>query len=78
VKIKIIEMNVEIQQHRRGKLWKNYLAILITSTLSVLSTIPNNVVCVSKVKQYHYTPWRRLGGEELYLLLILDLGTRWT
>jgi hypothetical protein len=22
-------------------------------------------------------PWRRLGGEEIYLLLILDLGTIW-
>jgi hypothetical protein len=25
----------------------------------------------------HYTPRRRLGGEEVYLLLILDLGTRY-
>jgi hypothetical protein len=25
----------------------------------------------------HYTPWRRLGGEEVYLLLFLDFGTRW-
>jgi hypothetical protein len=24
-----------------------------------------------------YTPWWRLGGEEIYLLLILDFGTRW-
>jgi hypothetical protein len=30
-----------------------------------------------KVKQSRYTPWRRLGGEEVYLLLIHDLGTRW-
>jgi hypothetical protein len=30
-----------------------------------------------KVKQSRYTPWRRLGGEEVQLLLILDLGTRW-
>jgi hypothetical protein len=29
------------------------------------------------LKLSHYTPWRRLGGEELQLLLILDLGTRW-
>jgi hypothetical protein len=29
-----------------------------------------------KVKQSRYTPWRRLGGEEVYLLLVLDLGTR--
>jgi hypothetical protein len=27
-------------------------------------------------KLSHYTPWRRLGGEEIYLL-ILDLGCRW-
>jgi hypothetical protein len=32
---------------------------------------------VSKVKQSHHTPWRRLGGKELQFLLILDLGTRW-
>jgi hypothetical protein len=31
----------------------------------------------SKVKQSLYTPWRRLGGEEVELLLIHDLGTRW-
>jgi hypothetical protein len=30
-----------------------------------------------KVKQSRYTPWRRLGGEKLQLLLIHDLGTRW-
>jgi hypothetical protein len=29
---------------------------------------------VKKVKQSRYTPWR---GEEVRLLLILDLGTRW-
>jgi hypothetical protein len=31
----------------------------------------------SKVKQSRYTPWRRLREEEVQLLLILDLGTRW-
>jgi hypothetical protein len=30
-----------------------------------------------KSKQSRCTPWWRLGGEEVYLLLILDLGTRW-
>jgi hypothetical protein len=30
-----------------------------------------------KVKQSRYTPWRRLEGEEVKLLLIHDLGTRW-
>jgi hypothetical protein len=29
------------------------------------------------VKQSRFTPWRRLGGEDVQLLLILDLGTRW-
>jgi hypothetical protein len=40
-----------------------------------------NIILVLKlkkrVKQSHYTPWRRLGGEDVYLLLIHDLGTRW-
>jgi hypothetical protein len=30
-----------------------------------------------KLKLSRYTPWRRLGEEEIQLLLILDLGTRW-
>jgi hypothetical protein len=30
-----------------------------------------------KVKQSCYTPWKRLGGEEVQLLLINYLGTRW-
>jgi hypothetical protein len=29
-----------------------------------------------KVKQSRYTPWRRLGGEEIQPLIIHDLGTR--
>jgi hypothetical protein len=31
----------------------------------------------SKVKLSRYTPWRHTGGEEVQLLLILNLGTRW-
>jgi hypothetical protein len=31
----------------------------------------------TKAKQSLYTPWRRLGGKEVQLLLIHDLGTRW-
>jgi hypothetical protein len=31
----------------------------------------------AKAKQSRYTPRRRLGGEEVYLLLIPDLGTGW-
>jgi hypothetical protein len=30
-----------------------------------------------KIKLFYYTPQRRLGGEEVKLLLILDFGTRW-
>jgi hypothetical protein len=30
-----------------------------------------------KIKLSHYTPRRLLGGEEIQLLLILDLSTRW-
>jgi hypothetical protein len=30
-----------------------------------------------KLKLSHHIPRRRLGGEEIQLLLILDLGTRW-
>jgi hypothetical protein len=30
-----------------------------------------------KLKLSRYTPWRHMGGEEVYLLLILNLGTRW-
>jgi hypothetical protein len=30
-----------------------------------------------KVKPSRYTPWRRMWGEEVQLLLILNLGTRW-
>jgi BarH-like protein len=31
----------------------------------------------TQVKLSRYMPWRRMGGEEVYLLLILNLGTRW-
>jgi hypothetical protein len=30
-----------------------------------------------KVKVSYYMPWRHMGGEEVYLLFILNLGTRW-
>jgi hypothetical protein len=39
-------------------------------------TAPNFGLRV-KVKLSRYTPWRRFGGEEVLLLLILNLGTRW-
>jgi hypothetical protein len=35
------------------------------------------LVKVKKVKLSRYMPWRRMGGEEEKLLLILNLDTRW-
>jgi hypothetical protein len=37
---------------------------------------PNNTL-KKKVKLSRYMPWRHMGGEEIQLLLILNLGTRW-
>jgi hypothetical protein len=33
--------------------------------------------CTKKLKLSHYMPWRRLEGEEVQLLLNIDLSTRW-
>jgi hypothetical protein len=46
------------------------------STTNNVSANKESLKAKGKVKQSRYTPWRRLGGEELYLLLIHDLGTR--
>jgi hypothetical protein len=37
------------------------------------------IIITTKVKKKlsRYTPWRHMGGEEVQLLLILNLGTRW-
>jgi hypothetical protein len=35
------------------------------------------VFMYNKVKLSCYMPWKCLGGEEVQLLLILDLGIRW-
>jgi hypothetical protein len=32
---------------------------------------------ITVIKLSRYTPWRHMGGEEVQLLLILKLGTRW-
>jgi hypothetical protein len=54
-----------------------------TQMYSLMSYLQWNLpTCVSgvyklKLKQSHYTPWRRLWGEEVQLIFILDLGTRW-
>jgi hypothetical protein len=46
-----------------------------------LHSIPKNVrqaaVLKYEVKLSRYTPPRRLGGEEIWFLLILDLGAEW-
>jgi hypothetical protein len=52
----------------------NVLTTLIYVWPLIKTTTP---VKSEKVKQSRYSPWRRLGGEEVYLLLIHDLGTRW-
>jgi hypothetical protein len=51
-------------------------------SITVITKASHNLIsdCVKKmqkVKQSRYTPWRRLGGEEVWLLLIHDLGIRW-
>jgi hypothetical protein len=44
-----------------------------SSSKALVSTYRTKV----KVKLSRYTPWRHMGGEEVQLLLILNLGTRW-
>jgi heme/copper-type cytochrome/quinol oxidase subunit 2 len=55
--------------------------VLTVIAVYVLCWLPYWITQVSetivKVKQSRYTPWRRLGREEVWLLLILDFGTRW-
>jgi hypothetical protein len=39
-----------------------------------------NIITLKKVKLSRYTPWwymRHMGGEEVQLLLILNIGSRW-
>jgi hypothetical protein len=35
------------------------------------------IILKRKVKLSHYIPWRHMWGEEVQLLLILNLGSRW-
>jgi hypothetical protein len=46
-------------------------------TFLVEIELAHSVSSPNAVKQSLYTPWRRLGGEEVELLHIHDLGTRW-
>jgi hypothetical protein len=36
-----------------------------------------SAIKASKVKQSHYKPWRRLEGEQIQLLIVLDVGSIW-
>jgi hypothetical protein len=51
-----------------------------TGNVSLTGTYayPSHLLKVKKkVKLSRYTPWRHMGEEEVQLLLILNLGTRW-
>jgi hypothetical protein len=50
--------------------------ILRHGGISFINTVQTAKTVIT-TKQSRYTPWWRLGGEEIHLLLILDLGTRW-
>jgi hypothetical protein len=47
-------------------------------TISIAGiNVPLYLATLILLKLFHYTPSRRLGGEDIQLLSILDLGTRW-
>jgi hypothetical protein len=52
-----------------GFLWKHNIPVLHETGTFLTSW--------EIIKQSRYTPWKRLGGEGVQLLLIHDLGTRW-
>jgi hypothetical protein len=45
--------------------------------MKVVTKKKEKIISHIKLKLFHYTPRRRLGGEAVYLLLIHDLGSRW-
>jgi hypothetical protein len=45
--------------------------------MALTTIIITATTMIVKVKCSCYTPWRCLGWEEVWLLLILNLGTRW-
>jgi hypothetical protein len=51
--------------------------IPLRSKYSTQNPVLEHPQAMLKPKLSHYTPWWRLGGEEVQLLLILYLGTRW-
>jgi hypothetical protein len=45
--------------------------------INVLEVLTVSIFRVIKIKQSHYMPWRHLREDEVKLLLIIDLCTRW-
>jgi hypothetical protein len=56
---------------------RNISPVPFITTMQLLKYVKCMISVKVKKKQSHYTPWRRLGGEEVQLILVLDLGTRW-
>jgi hypothetical protein len=59
---------------------QNMFMILSVFSLALICICPyffQRVNLLQRLQLSHYMPWRRLGGEEVQLLLILDLSTRW-
>jgi hypothetical protein len=43
----------------------------------ILTSARNFSSAAVKVKLFRYMPWRHVGGEDIQLLLMPNLGTRW-
>jgi hypothetical protein len=54
---------------------KGKLVLYLLITTDTMFRTKKKFGMVKKLELSHYTPWRRLAGEEVYLLLILDLGS---
>jgi hypothetical protein len=73
-------MNQGIKQalHHKKKSQSQWEKPTSVAMLPYQQTISNKISrLLAKGKLSCYMPWRHLGGEEVQLLLILDLGTRW-
>jgi hypothetical protein len=55
----------------------NPISCLVEHDIQCHQTTNAHIHRSLKLKLFHYTPLRRLGGEEVQLLLILDLSNRW-
>jgi hypothetical protein len=68
---------VEVDWRFRGGYCLHHQGALMMEAVSMLPLKRRSTSTRLKLKLSHCTPWRRLGGEEVQLLLILDLGIRW-